>query len=314
MNKINNNDIGFNAKYHIGYEYENKYGRFKIVDIERHANRIIYVVQCQKCGHIMKKKSGEVSEARKCLGCVRNMEYSFYNVGDIINGLKILQKAPTVDGRGYLKKEYICECVVDGNVVQIRESHLKNGVGCMVCAGKKRGIEQRKAHDEYIAEMSIKNPFMNIVGTYIDQYTKIEYICKICGHDGDALPNNLLRGGGCPECKMSNGEKEILKCLEDKHVQFKTQYTFEDCKNVFCLPFDFYLPEYNMCIEYDGEQHFRPVDFFGGEEGFINRQRNDMIKTQYCKDNNIYLCRIRYDQNVKQKLDEYLSQTNTTQN
>ena len=218
-----------------------------------------------------------------------------------------MKKSPVIDRRGYVKKEYICECVVDGNKVQIRESHLKNGVGCMECAGKKRGIEQRKSHAEYVAEMNIKNPFMDIVGTYIDQYTKIEYICKVCGHRGESLPNNLLRGGGCPECKMSNGEKRILKYLQDNKIKFNTQYTFEDCKNIFCLPFDFYLPDYNMCIEYDGEQHFRPVDYFGGEESFKRLQRNDHIKTQYCCDNGIGLCRIRYDQNVDQKLNEYLN-------
>lgn len=311
---MNNNDVGFNAKYCIGYEYKNEYGKFKIIDIERIGKRIVYVVQCQKCGHIMKKKSGEISVARKCLGCVRNMEHSFYNVGDVVNGLRILQKAPTIDGRGYLKKEYICECVIDGNIVQIREAHLKNGVGCMVCAGKKRGIEQRKSHDEYVAEMSVKNPFMTIVGTYVDQDTKIQYVCKVCGHEGESLPNNLLRGGGCPECKMSNGEKKILKYLNDNKIPFKSQHAFQDCRNILPLPFDFYLPDYNMCIEYDGEQHFYPVDFFGGEEKFLSRQHNDMIKTQYCKDNNILLCRIRYDQDIKQQLDESLTQTKTIQN
>ena len=305
MKQVNNN-IGFNAKYYVGYEYENKYGKFKIVDIERKNTRIVYLVQCQKCKHIMKKKSQEISEARKCLGCVHNMEYSFYSVGDVVNGLKILKKVPTIDNRGYVKKEYLCECIVDGNLVQIREAHLKNGVGCMVCAGKKRGLEQRKSHNEYVAEMSIKNPFMNIIGTYVDQYTKVEYICKVCGHRGESLPNNLLRGGGCPKCRMSNGEKKILKYLKDNNIKFQEQYTFKDCKNIFCLPFDFYLPDYNICIEYDGEQHFRSVDYFGGIEGFNNRQRNDTIKTQYCKDNGIYLCRIRYDQDVKQKLDECL--------
>lgn len=314
MEKNNNNDIGFNAKYYIGYEYENEYGKFKIIDTERQKGRIIYIVQCQKCKHIMKKKSDEISKDRKCLGCVRNMEYSFYNVGDVVNGLKILKKVPTVDNRGYIKKEYLCECIVDGNIVQIRESHLKNGVGCMVCAGKKRGIEQRKSHSEYVAEMSIKNPFINIVGTYIDQYTKIKYICKICGYEGESLPNNLLRGGGCPECNMSNGEKKILRYLKDNNIQFKEQYTFKNCKNIFCLPFDFYLSEYNTCIEYDGEQHFKPIDYFGGEEGFISRQHNDNIKTQYCKNNRINLLRIRYDEDVEQKLNEYFDKIVTIQN
>lgn len=299
--------IGFNAKYYVGYEYKNKYGNFKIIDIERVGTRIVYVVQCQKCGHIMKKKSGEISEVRKCLGCVRNMEYSLYNVGDIVNGLKILKKMPTIDSSGYIKKEYLCECIVDKNIVQIRESHLVNGVGCMECAGKKRGEQQRKSHEEYVAEMSIKNPFMEIVGIYVNQDTKIKYVCKVCGHQGESLPNNLLRGGGCPECNMSNGEKRVLKYLNDNSIIFDEQYTFKDCRNILPLPFDFYLPDYNACIEYDGEQHFHPVKFFGGEEAFNQLKRNDSIKNQYCKDHNINLCRIKYNQDVEQRLDEFLS-------
>lgn len=304
-------DVGFNAKYYIGYEYNNQYGDFKIVDIERSGTRIIYVVQCKKCGHLMKKKSGEIAEARKCLGCVRNMEYSLYNIGDVVNGLRILKKMPTIDYRGYFKKEYLCECVVDKKIVQIRESHLTNGVGCMECAGKKRGEQQRKSHDEYVTEMSVKNPFMDIVGTYINQDTKIEYVCKVCGHQGESLPNNLLRGGGCPECNMSNGEKKVMKYLSDKNITFDEQHTFADCKNIFCLPFDFYLPDYNACVEYDGEQHFRPVAFFGGEEKFKQLQRNDAIKTQYCKDHNINLCRIKYDQDTEQELDKFFSEIET---
>lgn len=296
-----------NKKYNIGYEYENKYGKFKIIDIKPQYEKNIYVVVCQKCGHMVNKSAWEIEKERKCLGCVHNMEYSLYNIGEIINGLKILAKVPTVDKRGYVKKEYLCECVIDGKQVQIRESHLKNGVGCMECAGKKRGERQRKPHDIYIEEMLVKNPFIQVTGIYIDQNTKIKYICKTCGYMGESLPNNLLRGGGCPACKMSNGEKRVAKYLTDRNIKFETGYTFKDCKNVFALPFDFYLPEYNICIEYDGEQHFEPVEYFGGQEKFQKQKHNDLIKEQYCKNNNIDLCRIKYDQCVSQVLDKYLS-------
>ena len=295
--------------YSIGYEYENKYGKFKIIDKELRyeSNRWVYTVECQKCGHLMYKKYQEIGEERKCLGCTRNMEYSFCNVGDIVNGLKIIAKSPMFKSNGDLIKAYLCECIVDGKKVQIRESHLKNGVGCMECAVIKRGIEQRKKHDDYVKEMADKNPFIEITGYYIDQDTKIEYRCKLCGYEGMSLPNNLLRGGGCPICNMSIGEKKVMKYLQDHNIKYEFQYPFYNCKNIFCLPFDFYLPDYNTCIEYDGEQHFRAIEHFGGVEGFKRRQQNDNIKTDYCKDNNINLCRIRYDQNVNTELDNFLS-------
>ena len=61
-----------------------------------------------------------------------------------------------------------------------------------------------------------------------------------------------------------------------------------------------------MCIEYDGEQHFKAVDHFGGQEGLRIRQLHDKIKTEYCKDNNILLLRIKYDENIEDKLNSFI--------
>ena len=75
------------------------------------------------------------------------------------------------------------------------------------------------------------------------------------------------------------------------------------------MPFDFYLPDYNACIEYDGQQHFEPIDFFGGEEKFKKTIQRDEIKTNYCLVNNIRLLRIRYDENVIEALEMFFGET-----
>jgi very-short-patch-repair endonuclease len=62
------------------------------------------------------------------------------------------------------------------------------------------------------------------------------------------------------------------------------------------LKFDFYLPNYNLCIEYDGRQHFEPIDFFGGEKNFEIIKKRDKIKNEYCLNNNIHLIRIPYNE------------------
>jgi len=72
------------------------------------------------------------------------------------------------------------------------------------------------------------------------------------------------------------------------------------------LPFDFYLSDLNICIEYDGIQHFKPIDYFGGDTAFILLQTNDQIKNEYCIENNIKLIRIRYDENIEEKLSNIL--------
>lgn len=85
-----------------------------------------------------------------------------------------------------------------------------------------------------------------------------------------------------------------------------------ECKNNRSLPFDFYLPEYNTCIEYDGEQHFYPIDFSFGKlshenvlEKFIDVKKNDSIKTNFCKKEGINLLRISYKQNIKKELEKW---------
>ena len=73
--------------------------------------------------------------------------------------------------------------------------------------------------------------------------------------------------------------------------------------------FVFYLPQLNYCIEYDGEQHFRPVDYFGGEKTLSDIIFRDEIKNKYCINNKIYLLRIQSKdfKNIKTILESFLS-------
>ncbi len=92
------------------------------------------------------------------------------------------------------------------------------------------------------------------------------------------------------------------KFLIKNNLDYTHQHKFDECKNINKLSFDFYLPDYNICIEYDGEQHFTSIEFFGGKEGLKNRIKLDKIKTKYCNDNNIKLIRIKYTEDIEQRL------------
>jgi hypothetical protein len=80
------------------------------------------------------------------------------------------------------------------------------------------------------------------------------------------------------------------------------QYKFDGCRNKLPLPFDFYLPEYNTCIEFDGEQHYSINDFFGGKEAFVKLKINDSIKDEYCRISKINLIRIKKLEDINNKL------------
>lgn len=108
------------------------------------------------------------------------------------------------------------------------------------------------------------------------------------------------------ECKNSKGEQDIERYLIDNNIKYTRQYWYKDCRNILPLPFDFYLEELNILIEYDGRQHFESVDIFGGEEEFIKRKTNDEIKNNYCIKNRIPLLRISYLEDVDTKISNYL--------
>jgi len=95
--------------------------------------------------------------------------------------------------------------------------------------------------------------------------------------------------------------------LKKRKILFESQKKFDGCRNIRELPFDFYLPKYNMCIEFDGVHHFKPMNHWGGKENLIEVKRRDEIKNQYCKDNNIKLLRIKYDENIEEKLSNFFN-------
>ncbi len=94
---------------------------------------------------------------------------------------------------------------------------------------------------------------------------------------------------------ISYGEKKIKSYLDKMGFKYEQQKKFYGCINKKSLPFDFYLCDFNLCIEFDGKQHFESISYFGGEEGFIQRKKNDIIKNNFCFDNNIKILRISYE-------------------
>jgi len=193
-------------------------------------------------------------------------------------------------------------CKKHGKFEQRPDSHLR-GVGCYKCGEEKFKITQRKNNIKIINDF---NDFHNYqydysLMNYKNAHTKILIICKKCGLKFEQTPNIHLRCG-CPFCKESKGEKIIKNFLIDNNISFEQQKKFDDCKYKLKLPFDFYLSELNICIEYDGLQHYKCIKIFGGEKNFNLIKKRDEIKNDYCEKNNINLIRIKYNENINEKL------------
>jgi len=192
-------------------------------------------------------------------------------------------------------------CRIHGEFEQ-RPDHLLNGFGCIICSENKKNIEKK---DKFI-KLSIQvhnNKYDYSLVEYKNNSIKVKIICP---EHGIFLqePLHHQRGSGCPVCQESKGEKKIAEFLLNYKIEFERQKKFKNCKNKKQLFFDFYLPLYNICIEYDGKQHFSSVENWGGEKGLIIIKERDKIKNKYCKDNNIRLYRIKYTDDIIEKLKE----------
>ena len=200
------------------------------------------------------------------------------------------------------RKKLSILCPKHGSFGQTPDSHLR-GSGCPKC------VNRNTTTIEFIEKANLVHNFRynyKLV-EYVNPKTKILIICEKHG-SFEQIPNSHLCGRGCPICKSSKGELKILKFLQSKNIHFIREKKFFDCKNKYRLPFDFYLPDYNTLIEYDGKQHEQPVNFYGisntvAQQNFLKLMKNDEIKNNYAKNNNIKMIRVSHNE---KNIEEYL--------
>lgn len=127
----------------------------------------------------------------------------------------------------------------------------------------------------------------------------IEVICDK-GHPYEVSYYKFKSGQRCPHCNSSFGEIRVEEVLRKMNVNYKIEYKFDNLHGLggSKLRFDFAIlnneGDLTMLIEYDGKQHFEPVEVMGGEKKFRETVTHDKLKNQYCKDKNINLLRIPY--------------------
>lgn len=170
-----------------------------------------------------------------------------------------------------------------------------SGHKCKSCSYEERG-NNLKHNMQYVKEY-IENINGNILlnpDDYKDVFTRNLNIKCSCGNQFTTSFSNYRKAGvnscySC-SCKESTGEQRIRKFLEFNNIEFIQEKRFNDCRDIKPLPFDFYLPQYNLIIEFDGKHHFE-------DTGFCNHEitkKHDEIKNQYCQSHNIDLLRIPY--------------------
>ena len=178
---------------------------------------------------------------------------------------------------------------------------------CRKCADIQNGINQRLQWEEIMRRVeSYGYKLITTEKEYVNQDSKLKAYCPN-GHIYEFYINNFQQGKRCSKCLMSSGEQEISRILSKYSIEYIFNYRFKD-ESVKTKPFDFKIYNKNICIEYDGQQHFH-MQFDKTLLELMNQHYSDNIKTQFCKNNNIQLIRIPYWEfnNIEQILIEKLN-------
>lgn len=215
-------------------------------------------------------------------------------IGTKINKWTILNIIPPNEKYDHVFAKCQCEC---GTIKETRLLYITNGHSKDCGCGRKERLKEVRTKN-LVGQRFGKL----VVSEMLEQRNKngrIIYRCKCdCGSEVDVLGNSLTtyHTSSCG-CLVSYWNMYIQQFLEDIKIEYKSEYTVFIGDNYY--RYDFYLPQYNLFIEYDGQQHYEPVRFHGDNiksniDDFKKVQEHDKIKNKYCEENNINLLRIPY--------------------
>lgn len=279
---------------------------------ERKNRQVVWKCQCD-CGKItyVVGQALRTGHTKSC-GCLNHEKKDSDSlIGKTFGKLTVIKRSDfTYNNKIYWTCECDCGCRLDVSGTDLRNLNITS---CNSCK------EDKIWNDLSYQKFGL---LTTICPTGEKQNSHIVWKCKCeCGNFCEVNANSLKTGNtsscGCLS-KKSIGEEKISKFLKEKNINFKRQFSFSDClspKN-FPLLFDFAIFDKNndlkCLVEYDGIQHFKPIEYFGGKEYFDYLQYCDEKKDSYCKENNIPLLRIYYKEinNVEKYIEEFLLNVN----
>jgi hypothetical protein len=251
------------------------------------ANHLNGSIGCLKCSIIKRSTDAKLPKEVFINRCnqIHSNKYDYNKVDYINNNTKV-----------------IITCKKHGDFEQTPGSHL-SGEGCKKCATDKVKNIFKSNTKEFINKANLihNNKYSYVQVTYKGLHKKI--IIK-CSKHGDFLqsPAKHLSGQGCPKCRESIGEKQTALILDKHRIKYIREYKI----NGYKYRYDFYLPDYNIYIEYHGEQHYKNNNRFGSNDVFDRTQRNDKIKIELVKRSTGLLITLKYTFNTLEKIEDEL--------
>ena len=267
--------------------HSNRYDYSKTMYINTHTKVCII---CPEHGEFWQEPANHLS-GQKCPKCASIEVHNNQSNGK--DGFITKSKIVHGDKYDYSKVEYfnnhtkVCIiCPEHGEFWQKPISHTQ-GKGCPYCGGTKK-----LTTEEFIerAKFIHGNKYDYSKAEYINTDTKVCIICPEHGEFWQTPHDHISSRQGCPNCNILKNSKIVQKIeskLNELKILFEKEKTFDWLINKSNMYIDFYLPEYNVGIECHGIQHFEPIDFFGGIDGYNAQKNRDLLKYKLCSDHNI---------------------------
>lgn len=197
---------------------------------------------------------------------------------------------------------YHVEC---GSRYDVVASDFIKGRRCKKCYFKSK----RKTNEEWLEQVKkLAGDDYQFLEHYKGDDTKIAYKHS-CGATHQVTPNNFINGTRCPACRESQGEANVRRYLEELGIPYEPQKSFEGLKNKKHLSYDFYIPDRGVLIEYNGQQHYKSIEFFGGKDTYEKQVINDRLKKEFACSLGYKLIEIPYTYKTYEEVKELLDNT-----
>lgn len=299
-------------------------------------NRIL--CSCDYCGKNFEKyfyhydENKEYVDKDACSSCsrlklqevnkIKNKIIYTKKIQDICNNMDYELQDFEYEGEN-TRIPYICKKHRKYGVQKSPYTSLSQGHGCYYCGREKCETSWKFTYEEVKEqiESSGKNKLLSKTYTRCKDWN-LEITCEECGKPYITSLDYYKREGKtkCNDCTCSLGERAIVSYLDNNNIEYNHDcYEIQTKEWINPLRFDFYLPILNVAIEYDGEQHYFPVNFDNYhkdrfQKEFEELQIRDKAKNNYCTENNIPLIRIPYWErdNIENILDNYFNNNDLT--
>ncbi|AZU61076.1 hypothetical protein [Neobacillus mesonae] len=260
------------------------------------------------CDHIYNVRPGNFISGRRCPKCgeVNRANSRSKTISEVKAAIleKFGSKIELLEysGRIRTKSKFFCNKCNQAFETTCSSLLAKNNLfGCRYCylSNRETGAFTKEEIQHKFDEVWPGEYLLISKEVKWDEFTQVLH--KGCGGVFDVHPYAFIKRQSCcllcESSRVSRGEKRIMKYLESERIPYKMQYSFDDLVLQKALKFDFAILHEDkplMLIEFDGEQHFKSVEHFGGDEKFEITKLRDEIKNQYCRSKNIKLLRIPY--------------------